>query len=76
MSRVQSPSPAPVINHLQKSVYESLRCSDQQMNIIGMAGSTETMLQDTIEAGSDRIMQKPLRLHPILDLVNELRDLT
>ncbi|GEM_PF-5100099 len=46
------------------------------MNIIGMAGSTETMVQETIEAGSDRIMQKPLRLHPILDLVNELRDLT
>ncbi len=46
------------------------------MKIIGVAGRTETMVQEAIEAGSDRIMGKPLKLHPFLDLMNELLDLS
>jgi CheY-like chemotaxis protein len=56
-------------------VIRRLRQVDQEVKIIGVAGHTEALLQEAIEVGADRIMGKPLRLHPFLDMVNKLLDL-
>jgi CheY-like chemotaxis protein len=57
------------------SGFEVIRClrdEEKGVRIIAVAGRTEKTLEKAIEAGADRIMTKPLRLRPFLEIVNEL----
>jgi DNA-binding response OmpR family regulator len=53
-------------------VIRCLRDEEKGVRIIAVAGRTEKTLEKAIEAGADRIMTKPLRLRPFLEIVNEL----